>query len=101
MRIKKVVDYQNYLVESLRDPEEAIGYLNAALEGGDISAFLLALQNVVKARGGISEIADKTNKSRTSLYKTISKKGNPYLESVNDILTAMGMCIMVKGKGVK
>jgi DNA-binding phage protein len=69
MRIKKVVDYQNYLVESLRDPEEAIGYLNAALEGGDIPAFLLALQNVVKARGGISEIADKTNKSKPTTHR--------------------------------
>lgn len=46
------INYQNYLLESLKDPEEAAGYLNAAFEGGDTEVFLLALQNVVKAQGG-------------------------------------------------
>lgn len=48
----KSTSYQKYLIESLKDPEEAAGYLNAALEGGDIHVFLLALQNVIKAREG-------------------------------------------------
>ena len=91
----KTKPYQDYLIESLKDPEEAAGYLNAALEGGDISVFLLALQNVVKARGGIATLAKKTRKSRTSLYKTLSKNGNPYLESTNNILSIMGMHLQV------
>ena len=28
------ISYQSYLIDSLKDPEEAAGYLNAALEGG-------------------------------------------------------------------
>ncbi len=48
----KSIKYQDYLIKSLQDPEEAAGYLNAALEGGDIEVFLLALNNVVKAHGG-------------------------------------------------
>ena len=87
----KSIPYQNYLIESLKDPEEAAGYLNAALEGGDISVFLLALQNVIQAQGGISKIADKTHKSRTSLYKALSKTGNPYLKSTNNLLAALNM----------
>ena len=92
---KKSIDYQDYLIESLKDPEEAIGYLNAALMGGDISVFLLALQNVIQAQGGIAVIAKKTKKSRTSLYKTLSKDGNPYLETTNDILSVIGMCFKI------
>jgi len=46
----KSVSYQDYLIGSLKDPEEAAGYLNAALEGGDINVFLLALQNVIQAQ---------------------------------------------------
>jgi len=88
---KKSIDYQDYLIESLKDPKDAIGYLNAALMSGDISVFLLALQNVVQAQGGIAAISEKTKKSRTSLYKTLSKDGNPYLETTNDILSAIGM----------
>ena len=91
MNNKKSIDYQDYLIKSLKDPEEAAGYLNAALEGGDISVFLLALQNVVQAQGGVTKIAKKAHKSRTSLYRTLSEKGNPYLETTNHILAVMGM----------
>lgn len=87
----KKESYQKYLINSLKDPEEAVGYLNAALEGGDAQVFLLALHNVVQAQGGISKLSENTHKSRTSLYKALSKKGNPYLVSTNDILAAIGM----------
>lgn len=93
--MKKSVDYQSYLIESLQDPREAASYLNAALEGGDLEVFLFALQNVVKARGGMAKLAEKTHKSRTSLYKTLSKTGNPHLQSTNEILHAMGMHLAV------
>lgn len=89
--MSKSIKYQDYLLESLKNPEEAVGYLNAALEGGDISVFLLALQNVVRAQGGISKLSAKAHKSRTSLYKALSEKGNPYLKSTNNLLSAMGM----------
>lgn len=49
----KTIQYQDYLIKTLKNPEEATGYLNAALEGGDISVFLLALQNVKQAQCGI------------------------------------------------
>jgi DNA-binding phage protein len=42
----KSVSYQDYLLKTLKDPKEAAGYLNAALSGGDIKVFLLALQNM-------------------------------------------------------
>ena len=91
MNEKKSINYQDYLINSLKDREEAAGYLNAALEGGDISVFLLALQNVIQAQGGIAKIAERSHRSRTSLYKTLSQKGNPYLETTNNILANLGM----------
>ncbi len=91
----KKMSYQDYLIESLKNPEEAAGYLNAALEGGDLKVFLLALRNVIQAKGGIAKIADRTHKSRTSLYKALSIKGNPYLESTNDLLSAIGMHLQI------
>jgi probable addiction module antidote protein len=91
----KSVSYQDYLIESLQDPEEAAGYLNAALAGGDIKIFLLALQNVIQAQGGVAALAKKIHKSRTSLYKSLSEHGNPYLKSANELLTAMDMHLIV------
>ncbi len=87
----KSVDYQDYLIESLKDPEEAAAYLNAALEENDIDLFLVALKKVVQAQGGVGKVAEKTHRGRNSLYKTLSKTGNPYLKSTSDILKAIGM----------
>ena len=50
--MKPAKSYQDDLLRDLRDPREAITYLNAALEEGDQATFLLALRNVVEARGG-------------------------------------------------
>lgn len=97
----KKASYQDYLIESLKDPEEAIGYLNAALEGGDKQVFLMALHNVIQAHGGVSKLAEKTHKSRTSLYKALSARGNPYLESTNEILGAIGMNLTIVASSSK
>lgn len=92
---KRATSYQEYLIDSLSNHEEAAGYLNAALEGGDIHVFLMALQNVIQAQGGVSKLAKKTHKSRTSLYKSLSLKGNPYLKNTNEILDAIGMTFQI------
>lgn len=94
----KKLSYQDYLIESLKDSEEAAGYLNAALAGGDVKVFLLALHNVIQAQGGIANVAYRTEKSRTSLYKALSLKGNPYLESTQLILSAIGLHLQVVSK---
>ncbi len=49
MKITK--SYQEMLLASLNDPDEAAEYLNAALEAGDEKALWLALQNVAEANG--------------------------------------------------
>lgn len=49
--MKASKNYQESLLVSLREPEEAAEYLNAALEEGDEQLFLLALSNVAEANG--------------------------------------------------
>ncbi len=88
-------DYEEYLIESLKDPEEAVGYLNAAIEGGDPKVFLLALKHVQQAYGGMAKLAAKTNKSRASLYKTLSAKGNPYFKTIQHILSTINLDLIV------
>lgn len=91
----KSIDYHDYLIESLKDPAEAAGYLNAALDDGDIDGFLEALRNVVEAHGGMTKVSEKASKGRNSLYKTISSNGNPYLRNTNEILHALGFHLSV------
>ena len=91
----KSINYDDYLMESLKEPEEAAGYLNAALDDGDIDGFLEALRNVVEAYGGMTKLAEKSSKGRNSLYKTISGTGNPYLRNTNEILQSLGFHLSV------
>jgi len=88
----KAKDYQEYLIESLKDPTEAVEYLNASLEeAADMpELFLLALRNVAEAHG-ISRLAKKTRLNREYLYTMLSKSGNPRYESLMKLLNAMGI----------
>lgn len=43
---RKHKDYQEHLLESLKDHDEALAYLNAALADEDQRVFLLALKDV-------------------------------------------------------
>ena len=96
--MRRTVDYKSYLLERLRrDPEEAIAYLNAALEDGE-STFLVALKDVVEARIGMTRMAEAANLHRVSLYKMFSEEGNPTLKSLDSVLDAMGLKIAITSK---
>jgi probable addiction module antidote protein len=97
--MKAAVSYHKTLIEDLRkDPQEAIGYLNAALEDGDKEVFLLALRDVLEAFGGMTKISRSSKLHRVSLYKMLSKKGNPGIESIIAVLNAIGIQFRVAEK---
>ncbi|MFH1207993.1 MAG: transcriptional regulator [Candidatus Omnitrophota bacterium] len=77
MKVPPAVSYRDWLLKTLKDPEEAAEYLNAALEAGDKKAFLMALKNVIDARGGMTRFARTSKIHRVSLYKMLSGNGNP------------------------
>ena len=89
--------YEDFLHEHLRDHDEAVAYLNAALEEslkGDAESqqlFLTALRNVAEAQGGIGALAKKTHLGRESLYKTLSGTGNPKWHTLVSLCVAMGL----------
>ena len=93
---KSSVKYQEHLIESLKDPDQALEYLKAALEESDMpEVFLLALRNVAQARG-IRQLAEETDLNRESLYRALSGKGNPELSSLWKILNALGLKLSVE-----
>ncbi|NGX27005.1 MAG: hypothetical protein K940chlam6_00932 [Chlamydiae bacterium] len=89
--------YQDFLIEQLKDHDEAVAYLNAALEEslkGDEESqhiFLIALRNVAEAQGGISTLAKKAHVGRESLYKTLSGTGNPKWHTLVSLVIALGL----------
>ena len=91
--------YRKDLIESLKDLNEAVAYLNAALEDGDPEVFLLALRDVAEARGGgMTRLSEKTKLNRENLYKILSEQGNPELASLETLLDALGLSLAVRPK---
>lgn len=84
------------MIQMIREDREfAAEYLRVAfeeldLEGGEIS-FLAALRQIVEARGGMAEIAEKAGLSRESLYRALSPKGNPTLKTMCKVVHATGL----------
>jgi probable addiction module antidote protein len=94
-------DQGKWLTEQLRDPELCVAYLNAALAEGDQAAFMLALRNVAKARGGVAAMARETGMNRVALSRALSQAGNPELRNLTKILEASGLEFMVVQKAKK
>jgi probable addiction module antidote protein len=84
-----------HLLEWLKDAENAAAYVEAAIELGDPTGVLQALRIVAEARGGLARIAEKTGLNRETLYRTLSKRGNPELKSLTAILDATGLRLSV------
>lgn len=101
LKIKqKTGNYEEWLIHSLKNKKEAAAYLQVALEeyqkDGDFEAFLLALRHVAEAQGGIGLLSKKTHLNRESLYKTLSSKGNPKLQTIGILLKGMGFEFFIK-----
>ncbi len=96
--MSKSSSYQKDLIASLKDPCEAAAYLNAAIEDGDRAVFLLAIRNVAEAHGGMASLAEKTGLNRESLYRMLSKRGNPEIKSLSALLRAMGLRLAVEAE---
>ncbi|MDZ7645602.1 MAG: helix-turn-helix domain-containing protein [Woeseiaceae bacterium] len=48
------------------------------------------------AEGGVAALARKTGLSRETLYRTLSRKGNPRLDTLTAILAAYGLRLSVQ-----
>ena len=84
-------DFQDFLKDHLQDPQEAAAYLKVALADEDERVFLLALKDVLQARGEtIADLAEETNLNKQNLYRMLSKKGNPRFLSLKTVLHAIG-----------
>jgi probable addiction module antidote protein len=95
---KKTTTYQEDLIEALKDPREAAAYLSAAMEEGDRALFLLALRNVAEAHGGMAVVSEKAKLNRESMYRMLSKKGNPEIKSILTLLHSMGLKMSIEPK---
>lgn len=94
--MKPAISYHEDLLQRLKDPKYAVGYLNACLEEGDEGVFLLALRDVAQVHGGISHLAKKAHLNREHLFRMLSKSGNPRLQSLRQLTEALGIKLVLE-----
>ncbi len=94
--MRKFRNYKEDLFKDLKDPEYAAAYLNAALEDEDPKVFLIALKDIADANGGVATLAKKSGLNRENLYRTLSQRGNPRLQSLMAILQACKLDISIR-----
>ena len=97
--MRKLRSFNTFHLEELKDSEKAKAYIDVALEDyqndNDTEALLLALRDVAEAQGGLGELAKKTGLNRPNIYKALSQKGNPRINTLGTILRSMGLRLSV------
>ncbi len=78
----------------LRTDEDVADYLEAVFEDGDPALVAHALGIVARAKG-MTKIARAAGLGRESLYRALSRDGNPELATVLKVLRALGLKLKV------
>ena len=79
------------ILEKMKDLKVALPFLKFSLQEGGLPQLLEALQIVAKAQGGISKLAARTGLPRQTLYRVLTKKGNPEAKSLWAVVEGMGI----------
>jgi probable addiction module antidote protein len=84
-------------IEGLRrDPAFAAEYINAVLQDGNERELLVALRRLADALGGVASVAEAAGVNKTSLYRALSKSGNPEIKTLRSVLRAMRLGLAVR-----
>ena len=89
MRFKEFSE--SSISRDLRDPKFAVGYLEDLLESGSVPAFLEGVRDVARANGGMGQVSKGSKLGRESLYKALSKGGNPQFSTLQAVLRSVGL----------
>jgi probable addiction module antidote protein len=78
----------------LRSERDIAAYLETMLADGDARAVPMALRTVADAIS-MATLAERTGLSRETLYRTLSEKGNPRLDTMASIWGCFGLRLAV------
>lgn len=85
------VTFSGFDASKYLDTDEAINdYLAIALEDGDTKTVQVILRDIARAHG-MTQLAKETQLNRESLYKSLSKEGNPSFASITKIMKTLGL----------
>ncbi len=97
MKSKASVSHDAIMKKKLReDPDFAVEYLRAAMEdAAEPQVLLVAMRRIAEARGGMARVAKAAGIERESLYRALSRRGNPRLSTLFAVSKALGLTLTV------
>jgi DNA-binding phage protein len=89
--------YQSYLIESLKDPQEAAAYLDAVLEDGSVEEVRLALRNITEAQmlvpGNVQLVAH-----RKAIYDRLTQQPQLDISTLLMMLHELGFKMSIEAR---
>jgi len=93
-------NFREGLIEDLKDPKEALSFLEVILEeyqkDKDDKILMMALGDIAKAQGGIGKLSKRLKISRPHLYEILAGKHSPSLDNTLDIISGLGFRIRLE-----
>ena len=81
--------------DHIHDGAELAVFLQELLTDGDTRMIPVALRTAADVLG-MAELARRTGLNRETLYRTLSERGNPRLDTLGTILEAFGLRLSVQ-----
>jgi len=75
--------------EYLQSEDEITAYLYDIFSTNDTQLIIAAIGDVAKARG-MTKVAESADCGRESLYKSLSRNGNPTFDTVLKVMLSLG-----------
>jgi probable addiction module antidote protein len=85
------------MADNINTKEEVFAYLEGALEENNIETLLDVIGAIARSKG-MAKIASEIGVNRESLYKSLSREGNPSFATVASVLDVLGYRIKVLPK---
>jgi DNA-binding phage protein len=92
--------WQDALIESLKNPEKAAGYLEAVLaeKGPEMELLLTAIKDIVDARIRMNNLSSEAKQQYEQLEKILIKTGGAEVYSFVSLLDTLGFSLVVTPK---
>lgn len=90
--------YYDYLISSLKDPEESAMYIEVTLEEGDPKLLSLAMGNVVAAHQKMNNLSEEAKLHYQNLSQMLLNHENSEIYTLVTLLNEMGFRLEVKPK---
>jgi len=93
--------YQTFLIESLKNTEEAAGYIEVILAEGSDEPLLLrnALHNVVEACASMNKLSESAQQHHEKLDKRLTQSGGAEIYTFIELLDALGFRVAISFAG--